>query len=93
LTPHWRTVTAIASNWLDKPSVILANPFDFHQDPAAQSPLACRAGIDIEEVFPYQYFWTCTEESLRNLAGFSIDLQQLHVWNPEWLHREEWRGD
>jgi aryl-alcohol dehydrogenase-like predicted oxidoreductase len=21
----------------------------------------------------------------------TIDLQQLHVWNPEWLYREEWR--
>jgi aryl-alcohol dehydrogenase-like predicted oxidoreductase len=50
-----------------------------------------RAGIDIEEVFPYQYILDCTEESLRNLGVDSIDLQQLHVWNPEWLHREEWR--
>jgi aryl-alcohol dehydrogenase-like predicted oxidoreductase len=50
-----------------------------------------RPGIGIEEVFPYQYIVDCTEESLRNLGVDAIDLQQLHVWNPEWLDREEWR--
>jgi aryl-alcohol dehydrogenase-like predicted oxidoreductase len=28
---------------------------------------------------------------LRNLKVDTIDLQQLHVWNPEWFHRDEWR--
>ncbi len=31
------------------------------------------------------------EKSLRNLKLETIDLQQLHVWNPEWLERDEWR--
>ena len=50
-----------------------------------------RAGTGIDEVFPYDYIVTSTEESLRNLKMETLDLQQLHVWNPEWLEREEWR--
>jgi aryl-alcohol dehydrogenase-like predicted oxidoreductase len=50
-----------------------------------------RPGIGIEEVFPYEYIISCTETSLRNLNTETIDLQQLHVWNPEWIDREEWR--
>jgi aryl-alcohol dehydrogenase-like predicted oxidoreductase len=48
-------------------------------------------GIGIEEVFPYDYAVACTEKSLRNLRIDNIDLQQFHVWNPEWLQRDEWR--
>lgn len=48
-------------------------------------------GIGIDEVFPYDYIVESTEESLRNLKMETLDLQQLHVWNPEWLEREEWR--
>jgi aryl-alcohol dehydrogenase-like predicted oxidoreductase len=50
-----------------------------------------RPGIGIEEVFPYDYIISCTETSLRNLKTETIDLQQLHVWNPEWIDRDEWR--
>jgi aryl-alcohol dehydrogenase-like predicted oxidoreductase len=50
-----------------------------------------RPGIGIEEVFPYEYVVNCTEKSLKNLGLETIDLQQLHVWNPEWIDREEWR--
>ena len=50
-----------------------------------------RPGIGIEEVFPYLYIMESAEESLRNLGIESIDLLQLHVWNPEWIHRDEWR--
>src|SRR4249920_328614 len=50
-----------------------------------------RPGIGIEEVFPYDYIMQSTETSLRNLDIDSIDLLQLHVWNPEWLEREDWR--
>jgi aryl-alcohol dehydrogenase-like predicted oxidoreductase len=45
----------------------------------------------IEEVFPYDYIVSSTEESLRNLKVDAIDLQQLHVWTDAWLHRDEWR--
>ncbi len=48
-------------------------------------------GVGIEEVFPRDYIIQCTEKSLRNLNVDTIDLQQLHVWNPYWIEREEWR--
>ena len=50
-----------------------------------------RPGVGIEEVFPYDYIIASTEQSLKNLGVDIIDLQQLHVWNPEWLDRDEWR--
>lgn len=48
-------------------------------------------GTGIEEVFPYDYVIRCTETSLRNLGVETLDLQQFHVWNPEWLGRDDWR--
>jgi aryl-alcohol dehydrogenase-like predicted oxidoreductase len=50
-----------------------------------------RPGVGIEQVFPYHYIVGCTEQSLRNLKLDAIDLQQLHVWNPEWIERDEWK--
>jgi aryl-alcohol dehydrogenase-like predicted oxidoreductase len=48
-------------------------------------------GSRIEDVFPYDYIVSCTEESLRNLETETIDLQQLHVWDPGWIDRDEWK--
>lgn len=48
-------------------------------------------GSDIQDVFPYDYIVACTEESLRNLGVETIDLQQLHVWDPGWLQQDEWK--
>lgn len=50
-----------------------------------------RPGIGIDETFPLDYTIRCAEESLRNLGVEAIDLLQLHVWNPDWLYRDEWR--
>jgi aryl-alcohol dehydrogenase-like predicted oxidoreductase len=50
-----------------------------------------RRGVGIEHVFPYDYVIQSTETSLRNLGVDVIDLQQFHVWNPQWIAREEWR--
>jgi aryl-alcohol dehydrogenase-like predicted oxidoreductase len=50
-----------------------------------------QSGIGIEEVFPYDYIMASVDESLSNLHLDSIDLLQLHVWNPDWVGREEWR--
>jgi len=47
-------------------------------------------GVDIREVFPYDYIMRSAEESLRNLGLDSIDLLQLHVWSAEWVDRDEW---
>jgi len=48
-------------------------------------------GIGIEEVFPHDYVIEATETSLRNLGMEQVDLQQLHVWNPDWLGQDEWQ--
>jgi aryl-alcohol dehydrogenase-like predicted oxidoreductase len=48
-------------------------------------------GSEIKDVFPYDYIVRSTEESLRNLGMETIDLQQLHVWDPGWLDRDEWK--
>lgn len=50
-----------------------------------------RPGIGIENVFPYDYVIRSTETSLKNLGVETLDLQQFHVWNPEWVDRDEWR--
>ena len=50
-----------------------------------------RPGIGIDQVFPYDYILRCTEKSLKNLGLETVDVQQLHVWNPEWIDRDEWR--
>ncbi len=50
-----------------------------------------RPGIGIDQVFPYDYVISSTEQSLKNLGLDVIDLQQLHVWNHEWIARDEWR--
>jgi aryl-alcohol dehydrogenase-like predicted oxidoreductase len=48
-------------------------------------------GIGIDQVFPYDYIIRSTETSLRNLGTDTVDLQQLHVWNSEWIRRDEWK--
>lgn len=50
-----------------------------------------RPGIPIEQVFPYDHIIASTERSLKNLGREQIDLQQLHVWNPEWIDSDIWR--
>ena len=50
-----------------------------------------RRGIGIDQVFPSHYILESTGRSLKNLGLEQIDLQQLHVWNPEWVDSEEWR--
>ena len=50
-----------------------------------------KSGIGIDEVFPYDYIVSSTDQSLKNLGVDVIDLQQLHVWNPDWIDRDEWR--
>ncbi len=50
-----------------------------------------RPGVGISDVFPDGYIIKCTERSLQNLGLETIDIQQLHVWNPEWLALDEWK--
>ena len=50
-----------------------------------------KPGVGIGDVFPHDYIVSCTETSLRNLGTDTIDLQQLHVWNPDWVEQDEWK--
>ncbi len=50
-----------------------------------------RPGIGIQDVFPYDHIMESTERSLRHLRRDTLDLQQLHVWNPEWIGNDEWK--
>jgi len=50
-----------------------------------------RPDASLEEVFTYDHIIESTEESLRNMRIEAVDLQQLHVWNPAWLERDEWK--
>jgi len=50
-----------------------------------------RPGVPISDVFPYEYIMESTERSLKNLGLDTIDVQQLHVWNPEWIACDEWK--
>ncbi|MDD5542977.1 MAG: aldo/keto reductase [Acidobacteriia bacterium] len=51
-----------------------------------------RKGVDIREVFPTSYIVERTEQSLKNLGVERLDLEQLHVWNDEWVNTDEWRA-
>ncbi len=48
-------------------------------------------GVPLKQVFPCDYILSSTERSLKNLGVETIDVQQLHVWSPEWLQAEDWR--
>jgi aryl-alcohol dehydrogenase-like predicted oxidoreductase len=50
-----------------------------------------RMGTPIDEVFPFDYTVACTEESLRNLGVDCLDLQQFHVWSPQWVWSDDWK--
>ena len=50
-----------------------------------------RPGIPLRKVFPFRYVKKCTDQSLRNLRRDSLDLQQFHVWNADWVEDDDWR--
>src|SRR5207302_4869732 len=49
-----------------------------------------RAGVPVEEAFPGLYIQECTEQSLRNLGTETLDIEQFHVWNDEWVGQGDW---
>ncbi|MEJ7604734.1 MAG: aldo/keto reductase [Bryobacteraceae bacterium] len=53
--------------------------------------MACCSRQFHSDVFPYEYIVQSTEQSLRNLNIECVDLQQLHVWDPGWIERDEWK--
>ncbi len=49
-----------------------------------------QAGVPVAEAFPGSYIEACTEQSLRNLGTETLDIQQFHVWNDEWVGQGDW---
>ncbi|MCA1731834.1 MAG: aldo/keto reductase [Actinobacteria bacterium] len=49
-----------------------------------------RPGLRAEEIFPRSYVKECTETSLKNLGLDTIDVQQFHVWQDEWVGEGDW---
>ncbi len=50
-----------------------------------------RPEYTINDCFPYDHIIEYTEKSLKNLNVDCIDLQQFHVWEDSWAHRDEWQ--
>jgi aryl-alcohol dehydrogenase-like predicted oxidoreductase len=48
-------------------------------------------GLSPDEAFPADYVRKCTEESLKNLGVDTLDVQQFHVWQDEWVGDGSWR--
>lgn len=48
-------------------------------------------GLHPDETFPADHVRACTERSLENLGLESIDVQQFHVWQDEWLGEGSWQ--
>ena len=48
------------------------------------------SGLSPDEVFPGSYVRECTEQSLKNLGFETIDVQQFHVWQDEWVGEGDW---
>ena len=45
----------------------------------------------MQDVFPGEYVIAMTETSLKNLGMDGVDVQQLHVWNDDWLGQGDWQ--
>jgi aryl-alcohol dehydrogenase-like predicted oxidoreductase len=50
-----------------------------------------RKGTRADETFPAEHVRACTEQSLRNLGLDTIDVQQFHVWDDDWVEQGDWR--
>ncbi len=58
--------------------------------PPKNMKLPAPRGISPEEAFPADWVVECTERSLTNLGLETIDVQQFHVWQDEWLGQGSW---
>ena len=47
-------------------------------------------GTAPEVAFPGDYVRECTEQSLSNLGVDTIDVQQFHVWQDDWVGNGDW---
>ena len=59
--------------------------------PAKNFKWPARPTYKIEDTYPTNHIIEYTEKSLKNLRVERIDLQQFHVWDDTWAHRDEWK--
>ncbi len=59
--------------------------------PARNFKWPARPEYKIEDTYPADHIIEYTEKSLKNLRVERIDLQQFHVWDDSWAHRDEWK--
>ncbi len=50
-----------------------------------------RAGVAVEDAFPGEHVRRCTERSLQNSGAEVLDVQQLHVWQDDWIDQGDWQ--
>ena len=48
-------------------------------------------GVPVDDAFPGEHLRHSTEESLANLGVETIDLQQMHVWQDDWIGNGDWQ--
>lgn len=49
-----------------------------------------RKDAQVRQAFPAAWVREQTEKSLRNLRMECVDIQQIHVWSPNWVKETEW---
>jgi aryl-alcohol dehydrogenase-like predicted oxidoreductase len=59
--------------------------------PAKNWTMPARKGIPMDEVFPPDHIRQCVEDSLRNLGLDVLDIVQFHVWQDEYVDRDDWK--
>jgi aryl-alcohol dehydrogenase-like predicted oxidoreductase len=70
----------------DHPGTIVATKI-----PPKDGAWPASRNVHPRETFPAEHILKCTEESLRNLGLATLDLQQFHVWDDDWLNQGDWR--
>ena len=48
-------------------------------------------GVGIDEAFPTEWVEKCVNDSLISLQVETIDLMQFHVWQDQFVERDEWK--
>lgn len=67
-----------------------AKPFVATKCPPTLKAWPPKPGTPADEAFSANHLIATTEKSLKNLGVDCLDLQQLHVWRPEWLGTGSW---
>ncbi|HXW80524.1 MAG TPA: aldo/keto reductase [Acidimicrobiales bacterium] len=59
--------------------------------PAKNGVMPARKGVPMDEVFPPGHIRQCVDDSLRSLGQDVLDIVQFHVWQDEYVDRDDWK--